>query len=349
MPPKTDTKPDAKSAKAARQVSTRAQIERIFGIVALIQNREAATVSDLCAHFEVNRRTILRDIQFLRERLGVEMEFDHQAKRYVVDSKFTHIPPLELSETDFLLLSYLQQCIAPHADTDIGKVMIKSFDRMFGLLTGSKKWKEFSKSVVFRFDISSCASAKNEVKTFNVLQRAINGPKVGAAKEVRFSYKGQKKPATIRTVEPCLMTMHHGRWYLYGLDVAKKALVSFAFARMESVEMTGRTFVPNEAVHNARKLLRNSFGVMISTTPPVDVVLEFEKEVAQRVKETVWHPLQKLEDLSGSRVQLTLPLSETLEVRPWILSWGPYVKVVAPQDLADEVAGIALRIADRYS
>ena len=42
-------------------------------------------------------------------------------------------------------------------------------------------------------------------------------------------------------------------------------------------------------------------------------------------------------------------LTTTLEVRPWILSWGPYVKVVSPQELADKIADTVHRMSERYS
>lgn len=116
----------------------RAQIERAFGSAAMIQNDDEAPVGKLAARFEVDRRTILRDIGFLRDWLGGGTEFDREEGRYILDSNFAHIPPLELTDTDFLLLSYLQQCIAPYADTDIGKMLLTSFDRLFGLLTGTK-------------------------------------------------------------------------------------------------------------------------------------------------------------------------------------------------------------------
>jgi proteasome accessory factor B len=339
-----DAQSETKPIKRKREVSSRGQIERLFGIAAMIQNDRRATVGRIAAHFEVDRRTILRDIAFLRERLGVGIEFDHEAGTYVLDSNFTHIPPLELNDTDFLLLSYLHQCIAPQAGTDIGKIMIRSFKRMFGLLTGSRKWKEFARTVLFRFDVSSGCTADKEVRIFNLLHRAIN-----ANKEVTFAYKSPKKPAAMKLVEPCLLTMYRGRWYLYGVDTSKNKIVLFAFARIEDVKTTGRTFTPEVATHSPRNLLRYSFGVSISADPPVDVVLEFEKEVVQRLKESVWHQFQELSDLPDGRARLVFRLSTMLEIRPWILSWGPYVKVIAPAELAADIAESGMRIAARYS
>lgn len=52
-------------------------------------------------------------------------------------------------------------------------------------------------------------------------------------------------------------------------------------------------------------------------------------------------------DFTGCPVQMTLPLNNDLEVRSWILSWGPYARVLAPQNLAQEIAGTIQKMAAR--
>ncbi len=99
------------------------------------------------------------------------------------------------------------------------------------------------------------------------------------------------------------------------------------------MKITPQKFM-EEPVQHPRELLQHSFGSVLGTGPAFDVVLEFESKAAQRVKETVWHPHQKVRELPGGRLRLVLPLNSTLEVAPWILSWGPYVKVV-------ELSGVA--------
>jgi predicted DNA-binding transcriptional regulator YafY len=88
---------------------------------------------------------------------------------------------------------------------------------------------------------------------------------------------------------------------------------------------------------------------VVSQEKPVDVVLEFDPKVVQRVKESVWHAGQRIEDLPGGRLRLVLPLNSTLEVSPWILSWGPYVRVVAPDALRESIADSVRRMAANYS
>ena len=341
MPASKESDSTKKRGKEIHQVSTRAQIERLYGIVAKIQNNEAVNLTALAMAFEVNNRTIQRDIEFLRDRLGVPITFERRENRYFIDDDFAHIPPLELKETDYLLLSFLQQCLAPYAATEIGAEMNKSFERLFGVLSGSKKWKEWSKAVLFRFENQPQGIPK-EVKLFNVLYRAIS-----QQKEVKFSYKALRKPSTEKVVKPLLMMMQKGRWYLYGVSESRKGITPFSFNRISDIEITKEKFSADR-LPNPRAMLHHSFGAVISSDPPFDVVLEFESKVVERMKETIWHPDQKLEVLPEGRARLTLPLNNTMEVESWILSWGPYVKVIEPKKLAQSVRESGNRISELY-
>jgi predicted DNA-binding transcriptional regulator YafY len=117
---------------------------------------------------------------------------------------------------------------------------------------------------------------------------------------------------------------------------------------VSNIKATSQKFTAAPEKH-PRDLLKFSFGSVISTDAPEDVVLEFEAEVVERLKESVWHPNQKLEDLAGGRARLTLRLNSTLEIQPWILGWGPKVKVLAPAALAESIATSARKMAAQYA
>ena len=137
------------------------------------------------------------------------------------------------------------------------------------------------------------------------------------------------------------------RWYFYATDSKTRKLAAFAFARVSGMKITAEKFNADPPTH-PRDLLRHSFGIVVNNDKAEDVVLEFDAKVVQRVKETVWHPEQRIEDLPGGRLRLVLPLNSTLEVSPWILGWGPYVKVVAPVSLKESIADSVRRMAANY-
>jgi predicted DNA-binding transcriptional regulator YafY len=335
--------PLSKQAKESprKPLATRPQIERLFSIIAKITNHEADTVDDLAASFEVNRRTILRDIEFLRDRLGVEIVYDTKDKCYVIEQQFKHLPPLEVTETDLLVLTFLKHCLSPYRQTEIGREMYDSFRRMFGLLSGSRQWHSWEQYVWFRFE-KAPSGAERELYRFHTLHRAI-----AKRRQVCIEYKSRGKPLAKLVICPQLLTLHKGRWYLYGWNSAISKEVALVLGRMGEITQLEDEFNPRE-LPDPRKLLQLSFGAAISESEPMEIILEFEKTVVERVKETQWHNKQTLEDLQGGGVRLTLHLSCYLDLQPWILSWGPYVKVVQPECLKSTIASAAKRMAGLY-
>jgi predicted DNA-binding transcriptional regulator YafY len=61
----------------------------------------------------------------------------------------------------------------------------------------------------------------------------------------------------------------------------------------------------------------------------------FARALAPYIRERLWHPSQKLRDLPDGRVEMTLTVADTLEVRRWILGYGVQAEVVEPEGLRE--------------
>ena len=79
-----------------------------------------------------------------------------------------------------------------------------------------------------------------------------------------------------------------------------------------------------------------------------DVVLRFAPEVTRRVKESRWHHAQTITDLPSGGCVLTVPVSHTIEMLPWIRGWAHNVEVLAPIDLRARVADEAGKVVGLY-
>jgi predicted DNA-binding transcriptional regulator YafY len=77
-------------------------------------------------------------------------------------------------------------------------------------------------------------------------------------------------------------------------------------------------------------------------------VLQFSSQVASRVKESVWHPSQEIDDLKDGACLFTVSVSEPREMRPWIRSWGAEVEVLSPPMLRQAIAEEAAKMTAVY-
>ncbi|MGV8038609.1 MAG: helix-turn-helix transcriptional regulator [Thermoanaerobaculaceae bacterium] len=107
--------------------------------------------------------------------------------------------------------------------------------------------------------------------------------------------------------------------------------------RVRGVEPTGASFDPPD-LEPILDRLATAWGVWLGSEHPVDVTLRFAPEVAPRVRETRWHPSQRLTANPDGTVDLALTVASTVELLPWALGWGRHCRVVAPNDLVEQVA-----------
>lgn len=94
--------------------------------------------------------------------------------------------------------------------------------------------------------------------------------------------------------------------------------------------------------------LADAWGIWYSEAEPVEVVLRFSKQVACRVRETVWHPSQRMADLPDGRLLWRARIAEPREMFPWIRGWGADVEVMEPPELRERMAAEAEAMARMY-
>jgi hypothetical protein len=96
---------------------------------------------------------------------------------------------------------------------------------------------------------------------------------------------------------------------------------------MRTVELTARR-LNMPASFDAEEYLAGAWGMLRGDLVTVRVF--FARALAPYIRERLWHPSQKLRDLPDGRVEMTLHVADTLEVRRWILGYGVQAGVVEP-------------------
>jgi len=145
-------------------------------------------------------------------------------------------------------------------------------------------------------------------------------------------YSASRDREDVREIDPYHLTLHNGGLYVVGHCHLRDAVRIFAVERMRSLELTrGRFEVP--ASFEAEKYLAGTWGILRGDLVSVRVV--FARGLARYIRERVWHPSQKLRDLPDGRLEMTLDVADTLEVRRWILGFGVEAEVAAPEGLRE--------------
>jgi predicted DNA-binding transcriptional regulator YafY len=149
-----------------------------------------------------------------------------------------------------------------------------------------------------------------------------------------FSFHS-KKTKTYR-VDPYRLVYWHGGLYLYARAEEYDEVRTFAIERIEKIEVLDETFqVP--ADFNVSEYARGAFG--IAGGKPEAVELVFDAEIANYIRERVWHESQSLEEGGEGSVVLRMSVAPGFELKSWIKGFLPHVRVVKPAALREEIAG----------
>jgi predicted DNA-binding transcriptional regulator YafY len=135
--------------------------------------------------------------------------------------------------------------------------------------------------------------------------------------------------------------------YVIGRLDPPGALRVLKVERVREARLTPAVFSP-PALDELFDRLDRAWGVWLSDEQPVQVALRFDAAVADRIRETRWHPSQRLAGRPDGGVDMTLTVVSTVEVLPWILGWGAHCEVLTPRSLRDQVGGELQRAAARY-
>lgn len=322
---------------------------RVIEIHKIIRAGRFPNCSTLAAEIEVTPKTIQRDISFMRDQLGLPLEYHAIKHGYYYTQEVHEFPMLQLSRNDLVALFLARHALEPLRGTRMERMLADSFSKITEACPGevSIAWHELDDA----FSVKAAGVLAADVTLFGDLLDAVR-----ACREVTFDYHKltSDKPER-RTVRPHhIGQIEHG-WYVIAFDPARNAMRTFALQRISNLQASKTKFT-REAGFNARDHLGGGFGVWSYAGDQKrkhEVHVRFEGYAARVVAERQWHPTQAIRKLKpdGSVIEFQADLSGLEEITRWILSWGSKAKVLGPPELkqrvAQEVAG--MKAADGHS
>jgi predicted DNA-binding transcriptional regulator YafY len=147
-------------------------------------------------------------------------------------------------------------------------------------------------------------------------------------------------------VDPYQLTLQDGGFYLIGHCHLRQAGRIFAGERIRELRPLATQFDPPRNF-NAEEYLRDAWRIVKGDVVTVKGV--FSRSAARDVRGRLWHPSQKLRELPDGRLELTLGVADTLEVRRWILGFGREAEVLEPAALREALQKEAEALARRLA
>ena len=145
-------------------------------------------------------------------------------------------------------------------------------------------------------------------------------------------------------VEPYRLLHFQGGFYLFAYVSEYNEMRTFAVERIQHLSLLETPFEPSQELSS--ELFAHSLGMMQG--PPQHIEVEFTAKRAPYVREVEWHTSQQVADQPDGSLRLSLEVCIDQPLRNWILSFGASARVLAPPDLAAEIAAELTRARAGY-
>lgn len=318
----------------------RPQYHRARRILAMIRNGTHSgmypSAAELAGELEVSWRTVMRDLDFLRDDECVPIEYDASRKGFFLSDSTWHLPPLTLSAQEVFAFSVGRKALEAFEGTPLDMGMRSVLNKITSSLQGN-----------ITIDIESLTDDMTILREDYVIQDRDTWERVAGFLNRRewMKIRYQRFDGEIKKYQlaPYHLIFYHGNWYVLGARGAaasKKGIdlrevATFAMSRMQRIEGTGNHFKTPRSF-DPRKHIEASFGI-VRGEQVFKVRILFSRKVATYIRERQWHPTQKITNRRDGSIVLSMETAGWKELIRWILSWQPDAKVLSPRRLKERV------------
>jgi predicted DNA-binding transcriptional regulator YafY len=317
--------------------------ERIHKMMMKLRERGGFSRDSMIEELEISQPTFKRDLEYLRSRLGAEIEYDPTDKLYrianagpikglAVAGKSIELTGLWFSADELLaILSMYRLLGAVGAEALLGPHLAPFKDRIESLLSqAAKDLPGSTQEIDTRVKILAMANRQIKPETFKVVATGVL-----QRRRVQMQYTSRSSgQSTNREVSPQRLVHYRDNWYLDAYCHLRERLSTFsvdAISKAKLVKVDAINIDPAEL----SDVLESGYGIF-SGRPKGHAVLLFSEKISRWVADESWHPRQRGRWI-GKQWEVTFPYSDTRELKMDILRYGPDVTVVGPTDLKSEI------------
>ena len=288
----------------------------------------------LAERLEVTDKTVQRDISFMRDELGLPIEYDRAMHGFHYTGAVDAGPSFGLGAKELTAYLHAREAIHAVSGTALESTMRSLFSSLTQMIERQFEMScEDLESMVTR---RAAGVAKADPETFGRLAEALL-----KHREVSLYYhKIGAEKAEGRAIRPYHLGEVDGCWYLIGFDLDRQALRTFALPRVSRVRIGDSTFEKPEAFDGSAYLERSFSVWSVADEEQSQLVrVELRGYAARMAEERRWHPTQELRrlDAAGEHVEVRFHLSRPEELFRWVLGWGSKAVVVGPESLKERV------------
>ncbi len=314
-------------------------IERVFGILGLLEGGAWISRRDLAGRLGVSSRTVRRDLDVMCRHYAVE-------ERREGNDVWCRLEPsrrpsgLPLGEAEALSLWMARPAMAPV----VPPTVLAAYDSALAKLERSFPAKvrpllEAVSRTVRPHLIPGMSPGEGRV--FEALLRAAVGKRVTRIVYAAASTGNVKE----REIEPLVVWQDGSGPRVTAFCRREHKLRDFVLARVRSIDVTTAQFQARDGI-DVEAHITGAFGGLHGD--PVDVQVLVRDPSARWARDRKAHPTQRVVEVAGG-ILVTFRAGGEEAIARWVLSLGHDALVLSPPSVAARVRKEALAVAARYA
>lgn len=208
------------------------RVDRLFGIVTLLQSRKFVSAERISEKFEISVRTVYRDIKAIGEA-GIPVSFEPNKGYFIIPGYFTPPVSFTLEEANALLLS--QSLIGGFGDRSVQVTFDNAITKIRSVLKQVDKEKIAILDESIKFQLPEKLTF--EFEYLAQIQHAIT-----EQTQIKITYQSLKDERLERTIEPIGLVFYAFSWHLIGYCQLRKDYRDFKVSRIEALRKTTSPF-----------------------------------------------------------------------------------------------------------
>ncbi|NLU52480.1 MAG: YafY family transcriptional regulator [Clostridiaceae bacterium] len=298
------------------------KIDRLIGIISILQQNKKVTAPYLAEKFEVSRRTINRDIEDIC-RAGIPIVTTQGANGGISIMEGFNL------DTSVLTTDELEAIFTGLKSLD--SISITSHtDRLASKIKGREPESYISDNI--RIDLSSYYKDSLAAK-IELLKKAIKQKRL-----VSFHYyynKGEED----KLIEPYQIVFKWSSWYIFGFCTRRQDFRMFKLNRLWNLNITETDFTPRKIPdHNLDENVTNADDYIITAI--------FDSSLKYRLIDE--YSIGCYTELDDGRLLFKQGFSNKDYMISWLLGFGDKVEVVEPKEIREEIIRITQNILKKY-
>ena len=319
------------------------QLARQWQLLQLIDDPAGIAVDDAARKLRCTVRTIWRDLDVLQKAgfpLYDDKCADGRRSLWKLEEQFTLGLPVKLTLAETAALVMSRDLLRPAGSGTIGAALVSAFDKIGRVLSRDalRFLDEMRETIGVRaVGAKLLAPAAEHVA---LIQRALLERR---RLDMRY-YSMSRDEETHRQVDPYHLTIFDGGFYLVGYCHLRKTERIFAVDRIRTLKILAIRFEVRSSF-KADEYLKHAWGIVKGEIVPVKVM--FSRSVARYIRDRLWHPSQEFRHLPDGRLEISLRVADTLELRRWILGYGSEAEVTEPASIRETLAKEAAALVEK--